>query len=81
MTNTVRLYNSEEVQAIVESAIAETLAVAITTNKEAARALKREQKRAYKKNKITCYIKELFVLGIPAWGCMAMIIYWLSFGY
>lgn len=45
---TIRLYNPEEVEAIVEAAIAERVAV----NIEAMTALKRERKRLHKKYRI-----------------------------
>lgn len=70
---TIRLYNPEEVEAIVEVAIAERVAV----NIEAMTALKRERKRLHKKYRI----KQLLVLGFPVWCCFAMVVYWLTFGY
>lgn len=70
---TIRLYNPEEVEAIVEAAVAERVAV----NIKATMALKRERRRLHKKYRM----KQFLVLGFPVWCCFAMVVYWLTFGY
>ena len=81
MTNTIRLYNPDEVQAIVEVAIADTLATSMKVSFKAAKVLKRDKKRIAKRNRIIYQIKKFLVLGLPIWDCLAMVIHWLMFGY